>query len=577
MTQMEIHQWAHETEEVLIQARSAIEESRSEEVRQLVERLPDTTANSKEPSLALAGQYSAGKSTIIKALTGREDIATGAGITTEQTHVYEWNGIKVVDTPGIHTSVRPEHDDIAYEAISNADLLVFVITSGLFDSHIAEHYRRLTIDRDKGYEAILVVNKMGHHAEGNSPEARAIITEALREPLAPFTPEDLLITYTDAESALEARIETDPELAAYLEREGNLNALIDNLNTLVRQKGLYSRQTTVLYAIDQVLQTAIEREVTDDPDADALALVYNQNVRVISDTKDLLRLSVSNAIDKAASEIRNAGAELAEQIHLDASKEAMEIAAEEADRRVEEIINQLARESQELASEITPELMTRLMDLSESALHRQTFANIEMRAQQRDWRDSASSAAFVSETLGGLARDLSVNSTAIAQGATGLARFSGSATHGAVLNMGHFLGHSFRPWEAVRYASFIGRAAPILAIAGAALSVGIQIWDEHQANRRGQELEKIRQEIQSQHLAISIGVRNQFKLEWEKIIKEALDDPLAEIARRRLDLNNLRQEQNVHLGRLNAASQAAQALIQRIHAATESGHSDNPK
>ena len=570
---MEIHQWAHETETVLIQARSAIEESSAEEVRQLAQRLPETTAEGDKPiSLALAGQYSAGKSTIIKALTGRDDIATGAGITTEQTHVYEWNGVRVVDTPGIHTTVRPEHDDIAYEAISNADLLVFVITSGLFDSHIAEHYRKLTIDRGKGYEAILVVNKMGHNADGNSPEARAIITEALREPLAPFTPEDLLITCTDAENALEARTETDPELAAYLQQEGNLNALVENLNTLVRQKGLSSRQTTVLYAIEQVLQTAIEREVTDDTDADALALIYNQNVRVISDTKDLLRLSVNNAIDRAASNIRNAGAELADQIHMDASKESMETAAAEVDRRVEEIINQLARESQELASEITPTLTAQLTELSDSPLHQGTFTNIEMRAQQRDWIGATGIAARVSEQLGQLAANLSLNATAIAQGATGLARFSGSATHGAVLNIGHFLGHSFRPWEAVRYASFIGRAAPILAIAGAALSVGMQIWDERRTERRSQEIEKIRQEVLSQHLSISVGVSDQFKQEWEKIIQEALDEPLAEITQHRLELNQLRQEQNAHLERLNAASQAARDLIQRIHAATAITH-----
>ena len=67
---------------------------------------------SKPISLVFAGQYSAGKSTILKALTGIPDIAVGAGITTQEAHSYDWNGIEVIDTPGIHTTLRPDHDEI---------------------------------------------------------------------------------------------------------------------------------------------------------------------------------------------------------------------------------------------------------------------------------------------------------------------------------------------------------------------------------------------------------------------------------------------------------------------------------
>ena len=64
--------------------------------------------------LVFAGQYSAGKSSILKMLTERTDIAIGADITTQQAHTYDWNGIEVVDTPGIHTQLRPDHDEISY-------------------------------------------------------------------------------------------------------------------------------------------------------------------------------------------------------------------------------------------------------------------------------------------------------------------------------------------------------------------------------------------------------------------------------------------------------------------------------
>ena len=118
--------------------------------------------------LVFAGQYSAGKSSILKMLTGRTDIAIGADITTQQAHTYDWNGIEVVDTPGIHTQLRPDHDEISYDAIASADMLVFVITNELFDSYMAAHFRKLAIDKDKAGEMILVVNKMCRTAEENS-------------------------------------------------------------------------------------------------------------------------------------------------------------------------------------------------------------------------------------------------------------------------------------------------------------------------------------------------------------------------------------------------------------------------
>ncbi|MBO4506931.1 MAG: 50S ribosome-binding GTPase, partial [Lachnospiraceae bacterium] len=52
--------------------------------------------NSDKVKIVFAGQYSAGKSSIIKMLTGDDTIATGAKITTQETHTYEWNGLEIV-------------------------------------------------------------------------------------------------------------------------------------------------------------------------------------------------------------------------------------------------------------------------------------------------------------------------------------------------------------------------------------------------------------------------------------------------------------------------------------------------
>ena len=66
--------------------------------------------NNEKIHLVFVGQYSAGKSSIISMLTGRRDIKIGEGITTQKVTKYDWNGIEVIDTPGIHTELRPDHD-----------------------------------------------------------------------------------------------------------------------------------------------------------------------------------------------------------------------------------------------------------------------------------------------------------------------------------------------------------------------------------------------------------------------------------------------------------------------------------
>ena len=174
--------------------------------------LPNSIYVDDKPiELVFAGQYSAGKSSILKMLTGRKDIAVGEGITTQQTHTYNWNGVNLIDTPGIHTTLRPDHDEISYAAIANADMLVFVITNELFDAHLAQHFRKLAIERDKAAEMVLVVNKI--ERGGNTRERQDTIRDDLRKVTTPYTPEDMRMSFVSAESYIDSCTEEDEEIA----------------------------------------------------------------------------------------------------------------------------------------------------------------------------------------------------------------------------------------------------------------------------------------------------------------------------------------------------------------------------
>ena len=149
----------------------ALRMSDDEKVAALMDNVPTITSPDHGAPLTLAfvGQYNAGKSTIISALTGKRDIPIDADVCTDSVTGYDWEGILLLDTPGVHAGY-PKHDDLTYQTIDKADLLVFVITSELFDDVIGSHFRDLAFERGKASEILLAVNKMG--MSPGSPEVK---------------------------------------------------------------------------------------------------------------------------------------------------------------------------------------------------------------------------------------------------------------------------------------------------------------------------------------------------------------------------------------------------------------------
>ena len=110
-----------------------------------------------------------------------------------QKDVTIWIGIEVVDTPGIHTAKRPDHDAITYRAIAEADLIIFVCTAEGFSQNLGEHFRKLLVEKGKGNEMMLVFNKMEDSLYGNTVEGQQEFFERDVKPvISPeYTAEDL--------------------------------------------------------------------------------------------------------------------------------------------------------------------------------------------------------------------------------------------------------------------------------------------------------------------------------------------------------------------------------------------------
>ena len=112
-----------EAQELFKEIKDVLHNSENPEVKSKAPHIPSSLySDNKKINVVFAGQYSAGKSSLLSILTGKK-LAVGGGITTAECQSFDWQGVHVTDTPGIHTQNRPDHDEITYKEISKADCL----------------------------------------------------------------------------------------------------------------------------------------------------------------------------------------------------------------------------------------------------------------------------------------------------------------------------------------------------------------------------------------------------------------------------------------------------------------------
>ena len=213
-------------------------------------------------TVAFVGQYNAGKSTTISALTGRRDIRIDSDVATDKTSGYDWNGIKIIDTPGLFAD-REDHDDITYNAIAKADLLVFCLTYMLFDSITVANFKKLAYENGYRWKMMLLVNKMSDEA-GESDQKIANYTESLTTALNPYNLNEFPLSFIDARDYCEG-CDTDDEL---LQEISFFPEFINTLNKFLREKGTLAKLDTpiriALGCLDEAKSIIHRDKVKDD-------------------------------------------------------------------------------------------------------------------------------------------------------------------------------------------------------------------------------------------------------------------------------------------------------------------------
>lgn len=516
----------------------------------------------KPLSLVFAGQYSAGKSSIIRALTGIEDIAVGAGITTQVTHTYDWNGIEVIDTPGIHTTLRPDHDEISYQAIANSDMLVYVVTQELFDDFIGQNFRKLLCDKDKAGEMILVVNKMADI--GNTVENQEIKLSDLEKVTRPYTPAQLRTVFVDAESYLDSLTETDIEIAEELRVRSNYEALVETINAFVRDKGIASRMTTVLYRLIDIIEKALleYQPSTGDGDVDALEENLMQERRIILNTRWRIETSVKSIVGDAASKIRETGREIANSIYDCSSEDEANNMIDDACRKVEKITAACEEEVVHSIEKLSEDGQAQLNELFSSDF----VQNLKIRFENKEKKGNPVFERLIKSNAfyqGGSKMVSGTIGSNVAAG--GLKAFSGSNVHQTVLKVGHFFGHRFKPWEAIKVTKGINAAGKAIGAIGVVFSFGMQVKEDIDADNLQQEMKKNRQNVRA---AFDNAAH-----ETEKFFTRALNDFLSNNYNARVqaieseisEISEIRTGKSETCQKLESARKNCSHLIAEIH------------
>ncbi len=567
MTDLQISELWAGTQRLRAAVRSTLEDAAHPRCRELAGVLPEEV--NSVISLAFIGQYNAGKSSLIRALTGTTDVVVDANVATDQVVEVPWQGLRLIDTPGVQAG-RPEHDHITESAIASADLLVFVVTADLFDATIADYFREVVVDRGRGGECLLVVNKSSQDAGTRETKLAAI-----SEVLDPLSPDDIPTIFTDALSREWADQSVDEEERRELLEESGFSELTTRIDEFARVSGLRGQLTTPVYEALNVIDEAAA-VLADDAESRATIEVFRRQRSVLREHRRELNEQVREAIADARNRIAALGDEVADRGAADTETAALQAAVDErsevAERYAHELDEKIERAIEETASRLQSALASQSQLALEFLAGTDGAASTGQTALRADLETRSGEEAVPTETLQGLKQALTKTSTFFSQNAR-----AGEKGHALVYGVGKRLGVRFRPWGAVKTARFLGRAAGVLAVAAAAAD----IWNQHQQEKREAaeeaELQKRRVGLRSAFQMLASDMAEQTSSAFSRYLHTSYDAALDFVDEKIGDLITERSGSSDVLDRLAGLSRQLNDLLAQIRGSNlELGHGQAP-
>lgn len=446
-------------------------------LKEAVSRLEEKLArkdNECRLTIAVCGQYSAGKSTLIHALTGDKTIAIGQDVTTSQVAVYPWGESCILaDTPGICAG-HEDHDDKAKAYMASADLIVYMVTVQGFDRIVEPDFRNLVLGKYPE-KSMLLMNKRNEEPEENEPNWRkdAVAIVGSEEML-----KKLRFTIIDAEDYL---IGTEKNEQSLVDKS-RFNDFVSRLNDFVKAKGLLGKIVSRIDEINFVIVPLCEDF--------ARAPVKDEFVRR---QKRAIELAIKGC-DKA---VINAGIRIRQKIkemkhHLvglltDETMKEFQTAVDNAPVELDRILDD---------SSLYADIEAACTELSEA----QAEVDADAALYERKMIECA-------ERLPGFDGSGTIDLSMFKTGVEELGRLLGGVTKEGVVQVAHFFGHTFKPWGATKLCNGIKAAGPWLAGASVVIDAVAMARDK----KHQWDLENARAELSARFDEIEGNVVAQLK------------------------------------------------------------------
>lgn len=565
----------------------ALESSEDPKVEDLAQDLDPVLSElegDESPALTLAfvGQYNGGKSTTLSALTGREDIPIDADVCTDRITAYDWKGIRILDTPGIHAGY-PAHDEMTYAALDRADLLVFTITNELFDPIVGKHFRDLAFDRHKAREMMLVVNKMGQ--DPGTPADKIPDIEVVT---APLNHADFRAVFIDALSYLEAIATDDDEEKGDLLEIANLDDLVGGLDRFVQDRGLTGRVTTPLFTLRRIADQARAYASVDFPEERAALELLHRKRRILLESRARVRTHMAGLLAQATADIIRGGDEVAESIEPGTTEADVTSRHERAQHHAEKRCEQLAHDARGCLEGEIEELQRQLTALQNGTLAQDLQQQIAGLLESGEGTDPEGSgptwdpttAASIAQwptqaqRIGRVAGNIGTHAVRWASGPLAESARIGTATatrgsqaHQTVYAVGKFFGVKFKPWGAVKVARALGNAGRVIAAVGGVLAVVAQIAEDHQNEKQRVQLRDARVAVRSAYRDSALAVEVSFRDQLQQFEQDFYEVELQAVANQADELTQRRGTRSSEAGRFDEIARSATELIESVHTA----------
>lgn len=419
------------------------------------------------PRLVLTGQYSSGKSTLVKALTDNAaQVLIDSAVATDSVEVFDWDGlVDLVDTPGVQAGLR-EHDMLAERALRSADLVLFAVTVDLFDDRLVEHLRHVTEDLRKAPQLLVVITK-----SRSLIAAEGVREAAVREALGAFA-DQVPWVECDAKTYLAGLQEEDASRTARRTQASMMNEVRDAINRIARERGDLARFRVPLQQVALVAGEALA-VLTTDPDEEAVLTVLARQRSALTSRRGLL----DSALERQATEFRTACIRAGENLAntVESIEEAPMPDWSSLEAASENLNDELNAANESFVNRVRFVLDSQLADFTsevreiEASPYARQLLNLDVRGDveiqsvlvdaglmRRPGRNQQRFPSWGQKATNHLKEFQKVWGAG-----DGIKNSAGSAGHQIVYKAGQLLDIKFRPYQAVRWANNIGKVARV--------------------------------------------------------------------------------------------------------------------